>query len=223
DDAVGRNPYRTAVAPRRPVALKQITHRRQMIGQQQIVMRSESDEPATRFPQRHIAVRVAEMRPLRQIEEPDPRVGKARDHVARVIRATVGDHKQLEIPLRLREYRGDGKSQHIGAVMGGKKNRETRRRSHPPVVPAGKRYGISGVSSGRRYLSGDAWSYWMVGKFTTTTSRSPIFRSACHTFVGTLTMHRSRSDRTIRQTSLQVGLSGRGSNSTSSISPCSSA
>src|SRR6185437_1099352 len=75
DDAVGRNPYRTAVAPRRPVALKQITHRRQMIGQQQIVMRSESDEPATRFPQRHIAVRVAEMRPLRQIEEPDPRVG----------------------------------------------------------------------------------------------------------------------------------------------------
>lgn len=40
-----------------------------------------------------------------------------------------------------------------------------------------KEYGIRGVSRGNRTLSGALWSYWIVGKFTTTASLEPMLRS----------------------------------------------
>ena len=139
NDAVGGDPERAAVAPGGPLAVQQIPHQGQMIGQQQIIMRSESDESPPGLAQREVAVRVTKMRCLRQIEKADPRVLEDRHDIARAVGASISDDEKLEIRLCLGEHGLDGEAQDVGPVMSGQQNRETRRARHPPVAPSGKR------------------------------------------------------------------------------------
>jgi hypothetical protein len=50
DNAVGRNPEWSAVAPRHAILLKQISEKSQVIRQHQVVMRGIGDEMSPRLP-----------------------------------------------------------------------------------------------------------------------------------------------------------------------------
>ena len=126
-------------------------------------MGHECHEVASGLGQRVVAVRVAEPGTLGQVEPADPGVAEGCDDACGVVRAAIADHEELEVRDRLLEDRADGEPDHVRAVMGRQQDAETRRprtpigghRAHQPGVPSNET-GMSGVSSGNRYLSGFA-------------------------------------------------------------------
>jgi hypothetical protein len=127
-------------------------HEREMVGQHQVIVRGEGDQFAPCLAQRDVAVGIAEPRALRQVKEPDARIGEPGDNGPRVVRNPVADDQQFEIRHRLSQHRRDGISDDVGPGMGRHQDGETRRVHHPLAFP--KLYGMCGVSIGSRYLSG---------------------------------------------------------------------
>lgn len=102
-------------------------------------MGGEGDQPAARGTQREIAIRVAVVRRLRQVEEADSRIVESGDDIRRRIRATIRNHQQFEIRLGLREDRADREAQDVGPVMRRQQDGKAGRHpGQPPWVPGGK-------------------------------------------------------------------------------------
>ena len=134
-----------------------------------------------------------------QIRPPCPPIREGARDLLRVVGAAVADDKELQIPVRLRERRCDGVSEHGAPVVGrhdhaherlpGESGPDIRVPQHAcdlptdargalPLLPGHGRTGIRSESTGRRYLSGSSWSYGRVGRLTNTTSSEPTFRTA---------------------------------------------
>ena len=75
-----------------------------MIGQEDVVMRREGDQPPARLAQGDIAIRVAEIRCFRQIEKANARIAKRGGDVAGTVGAAVGYDQQFEVAIGLRQY-----------------------------------------------------------------------------------------------------------------------
>ena len=61
----------------------------------------------------------------------------------------------------------------------------------PAETTAQSRYGMTSFSRGRRNLSGSAWSYGLVGRFTKSASSVPMLQTAWYTPAGIRSRPRS--------------------------------
>ena len=144
-----------------------------MIRKKQVIVGGECHELASRLTQGNVAVGIAEEWRLRKIEQADPLVVNAAYDPGCVIGAAVGDDQQFEVWFSLLENGLDGEADDIRAVVRRHQHRHPWSHPHQPCAEPNEN-GISGVPIGRRYLSGLAWSYRIVGKLTTTASVVPM-------------------------------------------------
>ena len=67
----------------------------------------------------NVAICVAKVRPLRQIEPFDARIVKARDDVCGILAAAIAHNLKFETLLGLPEHRLNSIGEHIGAICVG--------------------------------------------------------------------------------------------------------
>jgi len=130
--AVSADPKRTAIDPFRSLALQALGKHGKVIGKQDVVVSNEADKLTPGLLQRNIAVGIAEIGSLRQIEPANARIGEARNHVSRVIGAAIADDQKLEILLGLPEHRPDRISDDVGPIVRGQQHAKARRHLYQP-------------------------------------------------------------------------------------------
>jgi hypothetical protein len=70
-----------------------------VIGEKKVIMRREGDKVAACLFQRDVAIGVAEIRCLRQVEPSDARIVEPRNNFAGVVGAAIADDQRLKILL----------------------------------------------------------------------------------------------------------------------------
>ena len=118
DDAVGRYEQRPAVRPIRARLLHGLTEKREVVGKNKIVMGGESDQLSARLAESYVAVGIAEVRCLGQVEPADALIAEAFHDLGGTVRAPVADDKQFEIGFALQENRTNGKTDNVRPVVG---------------------------------------------------------------------------------------------------------
>ncbi|MBB6355105.1 hypothetical protein GGR00_002904 [Aminobacter aganoensis] len=106
-----------------------------MVGEQKVVVGREADQLAAGLPQGDVAIGVAEMRGLGQVEIADPRVVEPLDRLRCAGECPVSDNQKLEIAECLVEDGFNSQPDNIRPAVRRHQNGNAWTAHHPVVFP----------------------------------------------------------------------------------------
>ncbi|RDL46738.1 hypothetical protein BLJAPNOD_06934 [Ensifer sp. M14] len=116
-------------------ALERFCEQLEMVGEQNVIVGSEPNQPSASLAETNVSVRITKMRRFRKIEEADPIILEPSNHISSARNAAIADNQEFEITEGLRKHRLDSDPNHVHTVVGRHEYRNTRCAHHPFAEP----------------------------------------------------------------------------------------